>query len=72
MIAWTATAYLSIGLAFFAWLLVYRLERYDIRGICDRIGIPYAQRWLIFVVLALIYCAFWPFAIPLSLKQNRS
>lgn len=72
MIAWTAMAYLSVGLAFFAWLLAYRLERYDIRSICDRIGIPYGQRWLIFVLWALIYSVFWPAAIPLTLKQKRS
>lgn len=62
-----ALVYLSIGLAFFAWMLAYRFDKLDIAGFCEKVGIPLAQRWLIFIILAVLYAAAWPVAAPLSI-----
>lgn len=62
-------SYLSIGLAGYAWLLSYRIDKYRISDFCRRMAIPQAQRWLIFVILAVVFAVFWPIAIPMMLMS---
>lgn len=69
--AWFLT-YVSIGLAFYAWLLSYRFGGVGVT--MKRVGAPAPQAWLIMVLLAIGYAFFWPLAAPLSFlyKPRRS
>lgn len=71
MLAYTLM-YLSIGMLFFAWLLVTKMERYDLRAIMKRSHIEGGHRWVLWALLVLIYAVFWPTAIPATFLYGRA
>lgn len=63
--------YLSVGLAFFAWLFVYRMERYDLARIMDKAHLTGWERWGAWMVFAIIYAVVaWPIAVPLTFWRS--
>lgn len=63
--------YLSVGLAFFAGLFIYRLEQRDLPKVMERAHLSPAQGWLAWTVWVLIFALLWPVAIPLTLLAMR-
>lgn len=61
--------YLSVGLAFFAWLLIYRMARRDLPRLMDKAHLTEAQGWATWIIWGAIFAVFWPIAIPLTLRS---